>query len=72
MATWFKANKLMINGSKTKYIIFRSKNKRIDPTVPKIVLNLNDVDQPQNLDNIIELERIHDNHRIRARDPINY
>jgi hypothetical protein len=62
MAVWFKANKLMINGSKTKYIIFRAKNKRIDPNIPKIVLNLNDADQPQNVNNITELERIHENH----------
>jgi hypothetical protein len=30
IAVWFKANKMATNTSKTKYIIFRSKNKKIN------------------------------------------
>jgi hypothetical protein len=29
MALWFKANKLAVNTSKTKYMIFRTKGKKI-------------------------------------------
>jgi hypothetical protein len=30
IAVWFKSNKIAINTSKTKFIIFRSKNKKLD------------------------------------------
>jgi hypothetical protein len=31
MANWFHANKMCMNASKTKYIIFRTHNKPVDP-----------------------------------------
>ena len=31
MAVWFCANKMAVNAEKTKYIIFHTKNKRVDP-----------------------------------------
>jgi intein-encoded DNA endonuclease-like protein len=31
IANWFRSNKMQLNASKTKYIIFRTKNKHIDP-----------------------------------------
>ncbi len=31
IANWFRSNKMQLNASKTKYIIFRTKNKQIDP-----------------------------------------
>ena len=30
LANWFKSNKMAVNISKTKYIIFRTKGKKID------------------------------------------
>jgi hypothetical protein len=30
LATWFKANKMAVNVSKTNYVIFRTKGKRVN------------------------------------------
>jgi hypothetical protein len=37
MAVWFRANKLAVNISKTKYIIFRMKGKLVDANAPNIL-----------------------------------
>ncbi len=39
---WFKANKMATNIGKTKYIIFRSKNKRIDLNGMDVYYDAND------------------------------
>jgi hypothetical protein len=62
MATWFKANKLAVNISKTKYIIFRVKGKNIPPNIPPIVYNENEPGLPFSPDLVTPLERIHDKH----------
>ena len=36
---WFKCNKLFLNFNKTKYIIFRSKNKKIPHDIDPILIN---------------------------------
>ena len=36
LSTWLKANKLTLNIKKTKYIIFRARNKQIVPNPPKL------------------------------------
>jgi Reverse transcriptase (RNA-dependent DNA polymerase) len=43
LSTWFKANKLSVNVEKTKYMIFRSKNRKLDMQGKDIFLNFNDV-----------------------------
>ena len=62
MAIWFKANKLVVNKSKTKYIIFKQRNKKIGGNLPKIVYDENEPGKPYSLDNVTELERIHSKH----------
>jgi hypothetical protein len=60
LGTWFRANKMAINVSKTKYIIFKPKCKKI--TVNRgegVVFNNNDLDE-NNPDKIFELDRIYD------------
>jgi hypothetical protein len=37
MANWFRANKMMVNASKTKFIIFRTHNKPVNPDDCNIV-----------------------------------
>ena len=60
MAIWFKANKLALNKSKTKYIIFRSKGKKINDHPPLMI------DENENGNNdpskITILERYHNGH----------
>ena len=61
-ANWLRANKMALNVSKTKYIIFHSRGKKFDFDENSIVYNKNEIGKPQNTDLITPLERIHDLH----------
>jgi hypothetical protein len=55
---WFSANKLVVNVSKCKYILFHNKGKII-PNNPKVVFNYNVAGtQNPNLDLLIPIDRI--------------
>jgi hypothetical protein len=61
IANWFQANKMAVNISKTKYIIFRTKGKRIiNP--PPILFNSNETGKPEDPNLIVPLERIFSEH----------
>jgi hypothetical protein len=62
MALWFKANKMATNAGKTKSIIFRAKNKKINTNGLNLVYNANDPDEVPKPDLITTLERYHNNH----------
>jgi len=61
MAIWFKTNKLAVNKSKTKYIIFRTKGKRLG-NYPDLVINENDLNRPHDPTKVTILERFHNQH----------
>ncbi len=61
-ARWFRANKMKVNTSKTKYIIFHTKGKKIDTNGITLKYDDNDSDQTSNPDLISTLDRIHSNH----------
>ena len=61
IANWFVANKISVNVSKCKYIIFRSKAKKIPNTTGQVVFNSNEIGKDNDLLKIIPLERIHSN-----------
>ncbi len=44
LVLWFKANKMVVNVSKTNYIIFHNRGKRIDLNGRDVVFNSNDID----------------------------
>jgi len=61
IATWFRANKMAVNISKTKFIIFHNKGKTVQMNDRQVVFD----DNEPNLANptlITPLERYHDNH----------
>jgi len=62
IAVWFRANKLAVNVSKTKYIIFRSKGKRLGGH-PPVVFDANERGVPHDPALVYELERFHDQHQ---------
>jgi hypothetical protein len=62
MAVWFRANKLAVNVSKTKYIIFRTNNKKINDNLPDVLFNENEPNTQFNPTLVSKLERYHDNH----------
>jgi hypothetical protein len=61
IALWFRANKMMVNISKTKYIIFHNKGKSVEMANNEIVYDDN---EPLGVDPhlIVPLERYHNNH----------
>ena len=62
MAVWFCANKMAVNAEKTKYIIFHTKNKRVDPGNSVLVFDNNEPGQPYNDDLVTPLLKIQSNH----------
>jgi hypothetical protein len=58
IAVWFRANKLAVNIDKTKYIIFRMKDKN----TPDIIYNGNEPGQLYDHTLVTSLERYHDEH----------
>ena len=59
LANWFRSNKMAVNISKTKYIIFRTKGKKIDSNIEKVVFNNNEIGKPVDLSQIFEQERVY-------------
>jgi hypothetical protein len=64
MATWFRSNRMAVNTSKTKYIIFRTKGKRIDDDAVNIIFNDNEPNMIDNPDLCFPLTRVYDNNPI--------
>ena len=62
MAIWFRSNKLAVNINKTKYIIFKSKGKKINNVLPPVIYNENEPGKPYDHDKVTVLERYHDKH----------
>jgi hypothetical protein len=58
IANWFRSNKMQLNASKTKYIIFRTKNKHIDPQACSVVYNCTEIGLPDDPALITPIERI--------------
>jgi hypothetical protein len=50
---------MTINTSKTKFIVFRTRGKRVDPADCKLVFNNNEIGQPDMQNLIYPITRIH-------------
>jgi hypothetical protein len=61
IALWFRANKMAVNISKTKYIIFHNKGKTVDMEGKSVVYDDN---EPLGVDTrlVVPLERYHNEH----------
>jgi hypothetical protein len=59
IANWFHSNKMAVNTTKTKYIIFRTHGKPINDNICKIIFNNNEINTPNLPDNMFQIERIH-------------
>jgi hypothetical protein len=63
IARWFRANKMAVNVSKTKFIIFHTKGKRIPPNIS---LTYDDNEPDQNNPELINtIELVHISHPIK-------
>jgi len=61
LANWFRSNRMALNVSKTKYMIFHVPNKRILDN-PQLIFDGNAPDTDHNPDLVSSIERIHSNH----------
>ena len=59
IAVWFRANKMAVNTSKTKFIVFRTRGKVINPDECVLYFNNNEPGQPADPALISQIERIH-------------
>jgi len=59
IANWFRSNKMAVNAGKTKFIIFRTHGKRIDPMDCQLFYNMNEIGHPVDPALISPIERIH-------------
>jgi hypothetical protein len=59
IANWFRSNKMAVNTSKTKFIIFRTRGKRIEPDDCRLVFNNNEFGLPEDVSLISEITRVH-------------
>ena len=63
LANWFKCNKMAVNVSKTKYIIFRTRGKKIENNIEDIMFNNNEIGIENDTSKIFKLERVYlENH----------
>jgi Reverse transcriptase (RNA-dependent DNA polymerase) len=58
LSNWFRANKMAVNTSKTKFIIFHTKGKRIDLQGKQLVFNNNEIGKTEDPQLVTPLERI--------------
>ncbi len=61
ISNWLDSNKMAINISKTKFIIFRTKGKQINKNVAKVFFNTNELNKPTMPEKVYELQRVFNN-----------
>jgi hypothetical protein len=59
IALWFRANKMAVNTSKTKLIVFRTRGKVISPEECVLQFNNNEPGQPADPALVSQIDRIH-------------
>jgi len=62
IANWFRANRMAVNISKTKFIIFHGRGKRVNMNNLQLVYNNNEIGKPEDPSLITPLERVFDGH----------
>jgi Mg2+ and Co2+ transporter CorA len=63
MAIWFRSNKLAVNITKTKYMSFRSKGKKLPANLPDLIFNENEPNSQFDINKVSILERFHNDHK---------
>jgi hypothetical protein len=59
ISDWFRSNKMAVNTAKTKFIVFRTRGKHINPADCQIVYNSNETGTVNDPTLITPIERIH-------------
>jgi len=59
IANWFRVNKMAVNTAKTKFIVFRTRGKRVDPNHCNLLFNNNEIGLPEDPSLIFPITRVH-------------
>ncbi|MFN9909008.1 MAG: reverse transcriptase domain-containing protein, partial [bacterium] len=59
ISNWFRSNKMAVNTAKTKFIVFRTRGKRIDPADCIVLYNNNEIEEIENPDLITPVTRVY-------------
>jgi hypothetical protein len=59
ISNWFRSNKMAVNTNKTKFIVFRTRGKRINPADCLVVFNNNEIGLPEDPNLISPVTRVH-------------
>jgi hypothetical protein len=59
ISNWFRANRMDVNTAKTKFMIFRTRGKAINPIDCQLMFNENEIGLPEDPELIHPIERIH-------------
>jgi hypothetical protein len=63
LAVWFKANKMVVNVSKTNYIIFHTRGKQVYLNGRDVIFNSNEIDETTPDPSLMQkIERVHSKH----------
>jgi Reverse transcriptase (RNA-dependent DNA polymerase) len=60
IAVWFRANKMALNACKTKFILFRTRNKKIPNPLPELIIDANEPGQPFDQTLVSKIDRVYD------------
>ena len=68
IANWFQANRMAVNVSKTKYIVFRPRGQKIPIDLEEggVIFNGNEINGVTDPNKIIKLGRIHNGHTVKS------
>jgi len=59
ISNWFRSNKMAVNTTKTKFIVFRTRGKRVDPADCLVVFNNNEIGKVENPDLVTPVQRVY-------------
>jgi hypothetical protein len=59
IANWYRSNKMAVNTSKTKFMIFRTHGKVVNPNDCHVVYNANEIGKQADPSQIMSIDRIH-------------
>jgi hypothetical protein len=59
IVNWFRANKMAVNTAKTKFIVFRTHGKKINPEDCVVLFNSNEIGHPEDPSLVYPIDRIH-------------
>ncbi len=65
-ANCFRSNKMAVNTAKTKFLVFRTQGKPINPRECRLLFNSKEIGNPEDLALIYEIESVHNEGQLKS------